>query len=242
MPFTPKTGSLFHAETQEHPTMQNELNRLAEEIAAFAAAYGYRLERERLGDLPFGALVDAFAKHICGDAQAGHAARELGAKLRQRHKYAAPGETNADAADFRRGLACLAATVLHGEISTDFGGGDRMTAEQVALYVVDDFWPGRDDRPIEEWPDIRGVRVQVILDALSMAADARSDALAFAAEFIERHPALIERSRWGLGALGMNEDYPDAIWTATGDNEVLRAVWYLAEPVLASLGANAVVD
>jgi hypothetical protein len=51
------------------------------------------------GTLPWERLRHADGAYfVSGDAQAVHAARELGAALRQRHRYAAPEDIDADAA------------------------------------------------------------------------------------------------------------------------------------------------
>jgi hypothetical protein len=89
-------------------------------------------------EYPLGRLVLAFAKAIRGDAVAARAARLRGAELRLAHGYATPADAEDVAADLFRGLACIAAEVLHGPVCTEFGGGDRLTAEQVAFLVADD--------------------------------------------------------------------------------------------------------
>jgi hypothetical protein len=180
--------------------------------------------------LPINRLVRAFYATIRGEVA--DAARQLGAELRARHGYTTPDHRNEAIADTRRGVAYAAVTLLHGEVTTDFGGGDRMTAEQVAFYIADDWWLGRDDRPEHEWADIRRVREQLLLDALDLPADA--DALAFSAAFIERHPALIEECRWGLEAIGSGEGFEDRVWAATRGNDLWRGVYFYAEQVLAS--------
>ena len=122
------------------------------------------------------------------------AAQRFGAELRRKHDYVTPDDTDEASADYLRGLACLAAEVLHGSVCTDFGGGDKLTAEQVAFYIVDDWWIGRDDRPIEEWPDIRPVREQLMLDALEAPGAERGNVLRFSARFIDRNPELSRAS------------------------------------------------
>jgi hypothetical protein len=212
----------------------NALDRLTWGLRSFAAGYPDRWrpgEGDNVFALPMHRLVWAFCATIRGEIA--QAACQLGAQLRARHGYTTPDHTNEALADTRRGVAYTAAALLHGEVTTDFGGGDRMTADQVAFYIADDWWLGRDDRPELEWADIRRVREQLLLDALDLPADA--DALAFSAAFLERYPALIEECQWGLGAIGSGEGFEDRVWAATGDNHLWRGVYFLAEGILASL-------
>jgi hypothetical protein len=209
----------------------NAFDRLTYGLQSFAAGYPDSWRSDDPLGYPLHRLVWGFYATIRGDLL--EAARQLGAQLRARHGYTTPDDVNEAIADARRGVAYAAAGLLHGEMTTDLGGGDRMTAEQVAFYIADDWLLGRDDRPCQEWPDIRRVREQLLLDALDLPADA--DALAFSAAFLERHPALIEECRWGLGAIGSGEGFEDRVWAATGDNHLWRGVYFLAEGILASL-------
>jgi hypothetical protein len=219
--------------------MPDALQRLRRELLAFAAGYPGRWRRsDDLDAPPLGRLVRAFAEEVRGAPEMSSAARRLGADLRDRHGYATPDDADEASADRLRGLACLAAEALHGAVCTDFGAGDRLTAEQVAFYVADDWWPGRDDRPTEEWPDIRRVREQLMLDALDVPVGERADALGFAAGFIRRHPALVQEAAWGLRAVGSNEGFEDAVWAATGEDEIWRGVYFFAEGILAGLPAR----
>jgi hypothetical protein len=135
----------------------------------------------------------------------------------------------------------VAAEALHGSVSTDFGGGDKLTAEQVAFYAADDWWHGRDDRPMAEWPDIRRVREQLMLDALDVPSADRGDVLSFAAGFIRRHPDLIRDTEWGLSAVGSVEGFEDEVWAATGKDDIWRGVYFFAEVILAQLSAEEAV-
>jgi hypothetical protein len=217
--------------------MPDALERLRRELLAFAAGYPGRWRRsDDLGAPPLGRLVRAFfAAEIRGAPGMSSAARRLGADLRERHGYTTPDDADEASADCLRGLACIAAEALHGAVCTDFGAGDRLTAEQVAFYVADDWWPGRDDRPTEEWPDIRRVREQLMLDALDVPVSERADVLGFAAAFIGRHPALVREAAWGLRTVGSVEGFEEAVWTATGEDEIWRGVYFFAEGILARL-------
>ena len=223
--------------------MSDLLGHLKRKILAFAGSYpdGWESEDD-YGSPPLANLVEAFADDIQGATQMCLAAQRFGAELRRKYDYVTPDDTDEASADYLRGLACLAAEVLHGSVCTDFGGGDKLTAEQVAFYIVDDWWIGRDDRPIEEWPDIRPVREQLMLDALDLTAVERSNVLGFSAKFIRRHPKLIGASQWGLGAVGSNSSFEREVWAATGDDCIWRGVYYFAKLVLAQQSNQGTVN
>jgi hypothetical protein len=209
----------------------NAFDRLTYGLRSFATGYPDSWRSDDPLGCPLHRLVWAFYATIRGDVA--DAARQLGAQLRAQHGYTTPDDVNEAIADARRGVAYAAAALLHGEVTTDFGAGDRRTAEQVAFDIADDWLLGRDDRPWEEWADIRRVREQLLLDALDLPADA--DALAFSAAFLDRHPALIEECRWGLETIGTCAGFDERVWAATGDNDLWRGVYLCAEGVLASL-------
>jgi len=210
--------------------------RLRRAIGAFAAGYPEAWsDGSGPGERPLDRLLRALAEEIREDTVMAWTARRVGAEIRRKHGYATPEDTDEAAADLRRGLACLALEVLHGADCTEFVAGDRPTAEQVAFYVADDWWPGRDDRPVEEWADVRRVREQLMLDALDVPRGERGDVLGFSARFIARHPTLIREAAWGLGAVGSNEGFEDAVWAATGEDEIWRGVYFFAEGILAAL-------
>jgi hypothetical protein len=136
------------------------------------------------------------------------------------HGYITREDADEGSADLRRGLALLAIESLHGVDLSDLAGGDRLSPEQLAFYVADDFWPGRDDRPIEDWADIRRIREQVMFDAVDLTGSERSDALAFSRRFIERHPTLIHEAEWALRVVGSGEGFTDDVWAATGADDL----------------------
>jgi hypothetical protein len=223
-------------------SMSDVLTRLRRELLAFAAGYPDRwVDETDPCALPLRRLVEAFAEEILGTADVWSAARQLGAKLRKHFGYVTPGHVDEASADHLRGLMYVAAEALHGSVSTDFGGGDKLTAEQVAFYAADDWWHGRDDRPVAEWPDIRRVREQLTLDALDVPSADRGDVLGFAAGFIRRHPDLIRDTEWGLFAVGSGEGFEEEVWAATGRDYIWLGVYFFAEVILAQLSAEQAV-
>ena len=108
---------------------------------------------ENLAETPLERLLRALTAEISCDALLAASARQLGADLRGKHGYITREDAYEGSADLRRGLALLAIESLHGADLSDLAGGDRLSPEQLAFYVADDFWPGRDDRPVEEWAD-----------------------------------------------------------------------------------------
>lgn len=210
--------------------------RLRREIGAFAAGYPEAWERRcEPGERPLDRLLRALMARIRGGTAMARTARRLGADLRRAHGYVDPEGGDEAAADLRRGLAYLALEVLHGADCAEFVAGDRLTPGQVAFYVADDWWPGRDDRPVEEWADIRRVREWLMLDALEVPRGERGDVLGFSARFVRRHPGLVREAAWGLGCVGAVEGFTEEVRAATGGDEVWRGVHFLAEAVLASL-------
>jgi hypothetical protein len=117
-------------------SMSDVLTRLRRELLAFAAGYPDRwVDETDPCARPLRRLVEAFAEEILGTADVWSAARQLGAELRKRFGYVTPGHVDEASADHLRGLMYVAAEALHGSVSTDFGGGDKLTAEQVAFYA-----------------------------------------------------------------------------------------------------------
>jgi hypothetical protein len=180
-------------------------------------------------------LLEALTKEIRCYIVLARVARLHGAELRGKYGYTTPEDTDEASADLRRGLAWIAIDLLHGTDCTDLMAGDMLSAEQAAFYVADDWWYGRDDRQIEDWADIRRVREQLMLDALDVLSDKRSDMIDFSARFIERHPELIREAAWGLRLVGSSEDFEEEVWAATGDDDLWRGVHFFAEIVLMSL-------
>ena len=92
-----------------------------------------------------------------------------------------------------------------------------------------------------EWPDIRRVREQLMLDALDVPSADRGAVLGFAAGFIRRHPDLMRDAEWGLSAVGSVEGFEEEVWAATGKDDIWRGVYFYAELIPAQLPAEQAV-
>src|SRR5262249_25096110 len=154
-------------ERDTRASYEAQQRRLRHEIGVFAGKYpdAWTSSKRRL-DGPFDRVVRAFLKAMGSDAA--RVARLRGMELRLAYGYRTPEEREEAAADVARGVACLAAEELHGPMCKVRAGGDRLTAEEAAFYVADDWWPGRDELRIDQWVDIRRVRQQILLDAVDM--------------------------------------------------------------------------
>ena len=221
--------------------MSDVVDRLKCELLAFAAGYPDDWASESdLGVPPLGRVVNAFAKRIAGAPEMCVTARRLGAELRGKYRFATPDEKDEASADQTRGLTFLGAVMLHGDDCADFCS-DKLSAEQIAFFVAEDCWVGRDDRPIEDWPEILPVRTQLMLDALNLPKGERADVLGFATRFMRRHPELV-RDAWGLRAVGHDMGVPDEVCDATRGDTTLRGVYFFAELILAQMPDEGAVN
>jgi hypothetical protein len=215
--------------------MSDALARLKERIREASGSYPDQWRSESASrQPPLRNLVDAWAEHILHFARMRHALRRLGAELRRKHGYVTPDNTDEGRADLIRGLTCIAAEVLHGSVCTDFGGGDKFTAEEVAFYVADKWRIGRDNLPIEEWREVRHVREQLMLDALDVRDAVRRDVHRFALAFMDRHPDLIRRAERMLAHVGARA-FQDGLLSSGGGDKVWRGVYFFAAVLLAQL-------
>lgn len=216
--------------------------RLRHKVTVFAIGYpeAWRKDTEAC-ERPLDCLLQALVGMIQEDAVLARIARRLGAGLRRKYGYATPDGVKQASADLRRGLAWVAIDVLHGPDCTALMSGDKLTTEQVAFYFADDWWMGRDDKPIEEWADIRRVREQLMLDALDVPDNERSNMLDFSARFMQQHPDLIREAKFGLQTVGSTEGFADEVWAATGDDDLWRGVHFFAESILAGISDNSSV-